>query len=113
MSKSDLPVASDPRDRAVVPQPPAARRLERLLTGPIAPMLARLAAPNVAVATALTLVTIADAWFVGQVGTLALASLALVFPLQALMQMMSAGAMGGGVSSAVARAVGAARPDRA
>lgn len=113
MSKSDLPVASDPQDRAVVPQPPAARRLERLLTGPIAPMLARLAAPNVAVATALTLVTIADAWFVGQVGTLALASLALVFPLQALMQMMSAGAMGGGVSSAVARALGAARPDRA
>ena len=91
----------------------AGRRLERLLRDPIAPMLARLAAPNIAVAVALTAVTLADAWFVGHVGTTALAALALVFPVQALMQMMSAGAMGGGVSSAVARALGAGRPERA
>ncbi len=61
----------------------------------------------------MTLVTIADAWFVSQIGVTALASLALVYPVQALMQMMSAGAMGGGVSSAVARALGAGRPERA
>ena len=37
----------------------------------------------------------------------------LVFPGLMLMQMMSAGAMGGGVSSAVARALGAGRRDDA
>ncbi len=88
-------------------------RLRRLLEGPIAPTLARLSAPNIAVAAATTLVTFADAWFVGHIGIAALASLAIVFPVQALMQMMSAGAMGGGVTSAVARAMGAGNPDRA
>jgi len=96
-----------------MPSGGADRRIDFLLRAPIAPMLARLAAPNIAVAISLTGVTLADAWFVGRVGTLALASLALVFPVQALMQMMSAGAMGGGVSSAVARALGAGRADRA
>src|SRR5690606_12806866 len=80
---------------------PASPRLERMLRGPIGPVLARLAAPNVAVVAAMTMVTVADAWFVSRIGIAALASLALVFPLQTLMQMMSAGAMGGGVSSAV------------
>ena len=88
-------------------------RINRVLNGKILPMLARLAAPNVAVVTTMTLVTIADAWFVGQIGVTALASLALVYPVQALMQMMSAGAMGGGISSAVARAMGSGRSDKA
>src|SRR5262249_35282260 len=39
----------------------------------------------------------------------ALAGVALVFPVVMLMQMMSAGAMGGGISSAIARALGAGR----
>jgi hypothetical protein len=42
-------------------------------------------------------------------GTDALAGVALVFPVLMLMQMMSAGAMGGGISSAVARALGGGR----
>jgi len=88
-------------------------RMERLLRGPILPTLTRLSGPNIAVAIATTLTTIADAWYVGHIGVTALASLALVFPVQSLMQMMSAGAMGGGVSSAVARALGAGRRDRA
>lgn len=88
-------------------------RLERMLRGPVGPVLARLAAPNVAVVAAMTAVTVADAWFVSRIGIAALASLALVFPLQTLMQMMSAGAMGGGVSSAVARALGGGRHERA
>src|SRR5438094_491466 len=46
------------------------------------------------------------ATLVGRLGTDALAGLALVFPLVMLLQMTSAGAMGGGVSSAVARALG-------
>ncbi|MCZ6591771.1 MAG: MATE family efflux transporter [Alphaproteobacteria bacterium] len=88
-------------------------QFERLLRGPIVPTLARLSAPNIVVAAAMTLTTFADAWFVGRLGITALASLALVFPIQTLMQMMSAGAMGGGVSSAVARALGSGRPERA
>lgn len=69
-------------------------------------MLLRLAAPNVVAVTLLTTVAIGDALFVGQLGTAPLASLALVFPFQTLMQMMSAGAIGGGATSAVARALG-------
>jgi putative MATE family efflux protein len=60
-----------------------------------------------------TAVSIADTYFVGQLGTAALAGIALVFPLVMLMQMLSAGAMGGGVSSALARALGAGREDTA
>ena len=54
----------------------------------------------------MTAVTFFDAWFVGNLGNQALASLALVFPFQALMQMMAGGAIGGGVTSAIARAAG-------
>src|SRR5262249_60073230 len=43
----------------------------------------------------------------------ALAGMALVFPGVMLMQMISAGAMGGGISSAIARALGRGRRDQA
>jgi hypothetical protein len=43
-----------------------------------------------------------ETYFVGKLGTDALAGVALVFPVLMLMQMMSAGAMGGGISSAIA-----------
>ena len=46
-----------------------------------------------------------------RLGTDALAGMALVFPGFMLMQMLSGGAMGGGISSAIARALGA-RPAR-
>src|SRR5512144_517469 len=84
-----------------------------LLTAPIAPTLARLAAPGIALALFQTAVSVADTHFVGRLGTDALAGLALVFPMVMLLQMTSAGAMGGGVSSAVARALGAGNPDAA
>ncbi len=82
-------------------------RRTRLLTGPVLPVLVALAAPNVLLALMQALVSFADAWFIGRVGTDGLAGVALVFPILILMQMMSAGAMGGGVSSAIARALGA------
>ena len=50
-----------------------------------------------------------ETYFIGWLGTDALAGVALVFPAVMLMQMMSAGAMGGGISSAVARALGGGR----
>jgi putative MATE family efflux protein len=84
-----------------------------LLQAPIFPTLARLAAPGIALALLQTAVSVADTYFIGRLGTDALAGLALVFPMVMLVQMTSAGAMGGGVSSAVARALGAGNPDAA
>jgi Na+-driven multidrug efflux pump len=79
---------------------------QRLLEAPILPAIARLAAPGLVLALFQTAVSMADTHFVGRLGTDALAGLALVFPLVMLLQMTSAGAVGGGVSSAVARALG-------
>ena len=93
---------------------PAMRRAQdprtlRLLTAPIAPTLVRLAVPTVLVMLFQSSVGMIETYFVGKLGTDALAGVSLVFPPLMLMQMMSAGAMGGGVSSAVARALGAGR----
>ena len=82
-------------------------RTARLLAAPILLTLARLAAPGMLLVVFQTAVSITDTYFVGRLGTESLAGLALVFPLVMLLQMTSAGAMGGGVSSAVARALGA------
>jgi putative MATE family efflux protein len=84
-----------------------------LIDGPILPTLVRLAAPNFAAMVVTTLVVVAETAYIGQLGTSALAGFALVFPLVMLMQMMSAGAMGGGVSSAISRALGAGDKARA
>jgi len=92
---------------------PLAPRTRQLLEGPIVPTLLRLAAPNVAVMMTQALVSTMDAYFVGWLGAPALAGVALVFPLVMLMQTMSAGGMGGGVASAIARALGAGRRDEA
>jgi putative MATE family efflux protein len=69
----------------------------------------RLALPTVAVLVVQTLVGVAETYFVSFLGTDALAGAALVFPILMLMQIMSNGGIGGGVSSAVARALGANR----
>jgi putative MATE family efflux protein len=84
-------------------------RTRALIEGPIASTLIRLAAPNVLVMLAQTSVGLIETYFVGKLGTDALAGVALTFPIVMLMQMMSAGAMGGGISSAIARALGAGR----
>ena len=80
--------------------------MQLILKGSVPNMLARLAVPNVAAVAATTAVTFADVYFVGQIGTTALASLAIVFPFQTLMGMMSNGAIGGGVASSIIRALG-------
>jgi len=84
-------------------------RTRRLIEAPITATLLRLAAPNVLVMVAQASVGLIETYFVGKLGTAALAGVALVFPVMMLMQMMSAGAMGGGISSAIARALGAGR----
>ena len=54
-----------------------------------------------------TFVGVAETYFVSSLGTGVIAAVALVFPFFMLMTMMSNGGIGGGVSSAVARALGA------
>ena len=92
-------------------KPPA--EITRLLQGAILPTLLRLAAPNVVALTLQVLVSIAETVYIGRLGSTPLAAMALVFPFVMLAQQLSAGAMGGGVSSAVSRALGASNADRA
>jgi putative MATE family efflux protein len=91
------------------PVGPVDARTRRLLDGPILPTLLALAAPNAAVTALQAAVSVVDAYVVASLGAEALAGVTLVYPLIMLTQMMSAGGMGGGVSSAVARALGAGR----
>src|SRR5216684_1947297 len=88
-------------------------RTRQLVEAPIARTLLRLAAPNVLVMVVQASVGLVETYFVGRLGTDALAGVALVFPVVMLMQMMSAGAVGGGISSAIARALGGGRREDA
>ena len=69
-------------------------------------MLWKLGFPNIIAWLAWTISTFADAFFVGILGTNTLASIALIFPFQMLMLMMAGGAIGGGVTSSIGRAIG-------
>src|SRR3981189_614422 len=80
---------------------------------PILPTLLRLALPNAVAMFGSTLVAVAETSYIGRLGIEPLAGIALVFPFVMLTQMMSAGARGGGVSSAISRALGAGDRDRA
>jgi putative MATE family efflux protein len=84
-------------------------RTQRLLEGPIGPTLLRLAWPNIVVTVVQASIGLIETYFVAKLGTDALAGMALVFPVLMLIQMMSAGGMGGGISSAIARTLGAGR----
>ncbi len=86
---------------------------QAMLEGPILTTMLRFAVPTIAVLVAQTLVGIAETFYVSFLGTEALAGVALVFPVLMLMQMMSNGGVGGGVASAIARAIGAGRRDDA
>src|SRR6266705_4271401 len=84
-------------------------RTRLLLEAPTASTLLRLAIPNMLVMLAQAAAGLVETYFIGKLGTDALAGVALVFPVVMLMQMMSAGAMGGGIASSIARALGAGR----
>jgi putative MATE family efflux protein len=86
-----------------------ARARAAMLTGPIVPTLFGLALPTIGVMVAQTAVNTAEAYYVGFLGTDALAGAAMVFPLFMLMMTMSNGGLGSGVASSVARAIGAGR----
>src|ERR1700761_3391556 len=84
-----------------------------ILAGPILPTLLKLALPTMVVLIAQTAVNIAEGYYVGFLGTDALAGVAMVFPVFMLMTMMSNGGLGSGVASSVARAVGAGNKEDA
>jgi putative MATE family efflux protein len=80
-----------------------------LLNGPIVATLLRLAWPNILVMLAQASTGLIETFWVSRLGTDALAGMALVFPGFMMMGMLSAGAVSGGIASAVARALGAGR----
>src|SRR5271157_5780182 len=109
MSSASLATAQSGAAAAPAAKPSFDPRTRALVDGPIVATLLRLAAPNVLVMFAQASVGLVETYFIGKLGTDPLAGVALVFPLLMLMQMMSAGAMGGGISSAIARALGGGR----
>ena len=92
---------------------PSANRTNQLLTAPVLPLLISMAAPNAAAFLVQATVNMTEVWYVGQLGTVSLAAMALMFPLFMLMQMLANGAMGGGVTGAIARAMGGHNVDTA
>ncbi len=88
-------------------------RTTRLLEGPIGATLLRLAIPNTIVMVVQASIGLIETYFISKLGTDALAGMAVVFPIVMLIQMISAGAMGGGIMSAVSRTLGAGKRDDA
>jgi Na+-driven multidrug efflux pump len=72
-----------------------------------------LAAPTALVALLQVAAQLFETWLAARQGTAALAGWAVVLPFALLMQMTSTGAMGGGVVSAIARALGSGRREEA
>jgi putative MATE family efflux protein len=94
--------------------PPAhAARTKLLLNGPILPTLLGLAAPNILNFFAFVGVIVFDGFFLGRIGTNALAGASLAFPFVMLVLQTTNSGMGAGVTSAVARALGAGKRARA
>jgi putative MATE family efflux protein len=111
---SDIAVAEIPVDdgeQALPVLKAPARNV--LVEGPILRTLLRLAWPNVIALSAGTCVVIAETSYIGRLGVESLAAMALLFPCVILTMTMSGGAMGGGVASSIARALGAGDTERA
>ncbi len=106
---TEIPVAEQERPLPL-PEPPVRNVL---VDGPILRTLLRLAWPNVIALSAGTCVVVAETSYIGRLGVESLAAMALVFPCVILTMTMSGGAMGGGVASAIARAIGAGDIERA
>src|SRR5436305_11983057 len=111
---SDLGVAELPLEDEGLPlQATMAPARNHLVEGPILRTLLRLAWPNVIALSAGVCVVVAETSYIGRLGVESLAAMALVFPFVILTMTLSGGAMGGGVSSAIARALGAGDAARA
>jgi putative MATE family efflux protein len=106
LTEADVP-------RETKPSPALSPHTRRLLQDPVVPMLLRMAWPNILIMLAQASTGLIETFWVARLGTDALAGMALVFPVVMLMQTISAGAMGGGISAAIARALGRGQRDDA
>jgi hypothetical protein len=99
--------------RKALPEARFMNQQQRLLTAPIGATLARMAAPNIFAMFIMLATSIAEAWYVGQLGTAALAGLALGFPMLMLTVMLSAvQSAGSSLSAWVPATATAPRPSR-
>jgi len=107
------PPASPATANPQAPSRPMAARTKLLLKGRILPTMLRIAAPNVLNLLAIAGMVTFDGLFLGRLGADTLGGVSLAFPWVMFMQHAANGGMGGGVSSAIARALGAGRRDKA
>jgi putative MATE family efflux protein len=84
-------------------------RTHMLLAEPIAPTILRLAVPNATAMIVQILIGLLEVYFVSRAGVDALAGVAPVFPLVSLVVAVAQGAIGGGIVTTVARALGTGR----
>ena len=88
-------------------------RTKEFLTQPVMPLLIRMSAPNTVAFFIQSIVVLTEVWFISKLGTNSLAAVALAFPLLMITQTMSGGALGGAITSAIARSMGANDIDKA
>lgn len=101
----NAPTFSDSLKKAAT-SPDLDPRTRRMLEAPIIPLLLMMAWPNMLIMLTQASSGLIETWWIAKLGTDALAGMALVFPTVMLVTMVSAGAIGGGISSSVARALG-------
>jgi putative MATE family efflux protein len=106
---SGLPATGQAGPAAAPSFDAASARRRLLLEGSIFPTIVRLAIPNVVGSLAQISAGVMQMYFIGLLGVDALAGVTLVFPCLTLMQLIAAAGIGAGVSSAVARSLGAGR----
>ena len=88
-------------------------RTQEFLNNPILPLLVRMAAPNTIAFFIQAIVVLTEVWFISKLGTTSLAAVALAFPILMITQQMAFGALGGAVTSSIARSIGAGDTIRA
>tara|TARA_B100001173_G_scaffold255587_1_gene227452 strand:- start:722 stop:2014 length:1293 start_codon:yes stop_codon:yes gene_type:complete len=72
-----------------------------------------MSAPNTIAFFIQAIVVLTEVWFISKLGTSSLAAVALAFPLLMITQTMSGGALGGAITSAISRSLGANDIDKA
>ena len=80
--------------------------IDIILKGSVFKMVCKLSLPNFLGVSSMPIIIFMDAFFISKLGNIELASLALVFPFLTVMQMMSAGAIGGATTSSISRHLG-------
>jgi putative MATE family efflux protein len=88
-------------------------RTRAMLEGAIVPTMLRLIVGNLAVIVTQAVLVLMETYYISWLGADAVAGATFVFPFITLMLTMSTAGIGGGVSSVVARCLGAGRPEAA